>query len=92
MSLKIENKERLEALRASLNRITAERGRMNLGSPAKALLMCKEEDTRLRIFEAELAVKRHETCETCDGVEFVEAPQGNHSASPLRVPCPDCRG
>ena len=60
MSLKLENEARLESHRASLKRLEAALLQTAPGSPAFALLKCKEEDTRLAIWEMELIYKRYE--------------------------------
>jgi hypothetical protein len=63
MSLKTENEARLGELHTSLNRIACERSRCAPGNTAWGILTCKEEDTRLQIFELELIVQRHADAE-----------------------------
>ncbi len=85
---------RLEELRASLHRLMDEKGDLSSGCTAKALLMCKEEDTRREIADVLFCIEKYDkrqnkTCETCDGTGFVSVPRGNHSAG-QEHPCLDC--
>ena len=97
-------KAKLVALQASLKRFAVERSGLAPDNLGRALLVCKEEDTRLEIATVEFGIARQENeieglrnrppptviCGTCKGWGFVDAPRGNHSWTPERVPCPDC--
>ncbi len=85
-------KAKLAALHESLRRLAKERDRLNIHNPAAALLMCKEEDTRIQISDLQFLIRRQEAelCPTCNGSRSVEVPRGNHAATPELVSCPDC--
>ncbi len=82
---------RLEELRASLHRLMDAGGGLAPDNTAKALLMCKEEDTRREIADVQFCIERRDTkCETCNGTGFIGVPRGNHSAGQEWHPCSDC--